>query len=123
MGTPLIVFMTDAIDAIGTLIAALLERPGEFAGQRIEVAGDEPTQRETAEALGAAVAVARSGQPPSGEGGMRGLPCTSGIRIASSSRKHQHQSSPGWSERMMGWPLELACALAWRIGELSQQPT
>ena len=41
----------------------------------------------------------------SGEGGMRGSPDTWGRRIASSSTKHHDQSSPGWIERMIGWPL------------------
>ena len=50
--------------------------------------------------------------PPSGEGGMRGSPCTSGMRIISSSTKHHDQSSRGWIERMIGWPLERLCALA-----------
>ena len=54
---------------------------------------------------------------------MRGSPDTSGMRIASWSTKHHDQSSPGWIERMSGWPLSAACRLAWRFGEESQQPT
>ena len=46
-----------------------------------------------------------------GEGGIRVDPVTCGIRIPISSSKHQHQSSPGSSERMIGCSLE-ACALA-----------
>ena len=45
------------------------------------------------------------------------------MRISSSSSKHQDQTSPGSSERMIGWPLACACAVAWRFGESSQQPT
>ena len=37
-----------------------------------------------------------------GEGGIRVDPVTCGIRIPISSSKHQHQSSPGSSERMIG---------------------
>ena len=37
-----------------------------------------------------------------GEGGIRVVPVTCGIRIPTSSSKHQHQSSPGSSERMIG---------------------
>jgi hypothetical protein len=33
---------------------------------------------------------------------MRGSPDTWGMRIASSSTKHQDQSSPGWIDRMIG---------------------
>ena len=33
---------------------------------------------------------------------MRVVPLTAGISIPTSSTKHQHQSSPGSSERMMG---------------------
>lgn len=51
------------------------------------------------------------------------LPRTSGITIATSSAKHQDQSSPGSSERMIGWPLAAAWAEACRLGEESQQPT
>ena len=54
---------------------------------------------------------------------MRVSPWTSGISSAMSSRKHQDHSSPGSSERMSGWPLLRACALAWRLGESSQQAT
>ena len=48
----------------------------------------------------------------SGDGGIRVLPVTSGISIATSSSKHQDHSSPGSSERMIGWPLSFACAVA-----------
>jgi len=54
---------------------------------------------------------------------MRGSPVGSGSRIASSSTKHQDQSSPGWIERMIGWPLSAACLLACLFGDESQQPT
>jgi hypothetical protein len=54
---------------------------------------------------------------------MLGSPSICVIRIASSSSKHQHQSSPGWTERMSGWPLLLKCAVACLFGEESQQPT
>ena len=57
-----------------------------------------------------------------GEGGIRVDPVTCGIRIPIPSSKHQHQSSPGSSERMIGCALE-ACALACLFGESSQQPT
>ena len=43
----------------------------------------------------------------SGQSGERGIfvsPLTSGITIPSSSSKHHDQSSPGWSERISGWP-------------------
>ena len=54
---------------------------------------------------------------------MRVSPSICGITIASSSTKHQDQFSPGWIERMIGWPLLSACAVAWRLGDESQQPT
>ena len=54
---------------------------------------------------------------------MRGSPDTWGRRIASSSTKHHDQSSPGWIERMIGWPASAACLLACRFGDESQQPT
>ncbi len=54
---------------------------------------------------------------------MRGSPSIPGIRIATSSTKHQDQSSPGWIERMIGCPLLSACAVACRLGDESQQPT
>jgi hypothetical protein len=44
--------------------------------------------------------------PPSGEGGMRVSPRTSGMSMAISSTKHHDQVSPGSSERMIGWPPE-----------------
>ena len=47
---------------------------------------------------------------------MRVSPSICGITIDSSSTKHQDQSSPGWIERMIGWPLLFACAVAWRPG-------
>ena len=58
-----------------------------------------------------------------GEGGIRGSPDTWGRRIASSSTKHHDQSSPGWIERMIGWPLPSACLVACLFGDESQQPT
>jgi len=48
----------------------------------------------------------------SGEGGMRVSPCTSGISRPTSSTKHQDQISPGSSERISGWPLLSAWAVA-----------
>ncbi len=48
----------------------------------------------------------RPHHPPSGEGGMRVSPRTSGRSMASSSTKHHDQVSPGSSERMIGWPSE-----------------
>jgi len=45
------------------------------------------------------------------------------MTIATSSTKHHDHSSPGSSERMIGWSVAAACLLAWRLGELSQQPT
>ena len=50
----------------------------------------------------------RPGHCKSGDGGIRVLPVTSGISIATSSSKHQDHSSPGSSERMIGWPLAFA---------------
>ena len=46
-----------------------------------------------------------------GEGGIRVRPVICGISIPTSSSKHQHQSSPGSSDRMIGCSAE-ACALA-----------
>ena len=43
---------------------------------------------------------------------MRVSPWICGITIATSSTKHQDQSSPGWIERMIGWPGSQACAVA-----------
>jgi uncharacterized protein YbjT (DUF2867 family) len=41
-----------ALADLGALVAALLERRAEFEGVRLEVAGDDPTPREMAAALG-----------------------------------------------------------------------
>src|SRR5206468_1276496 len=41
--------------------------------------------------------------PRRGEGGIRVSPWTAGNRMATSSTKHQHQSSPGSIERISGW--------------------
>ena len=54
---------------------------------------------------------------------MRGSPDTWGMRIATSSTTHHDQSSPGWIERMIGWPLAAACLLACLFGDESQHPT
>ena len=42
---------------------------------------------------------------------------------ATSSSKHQNQSSPGSSERMIGCPVAWWCFVACLLGESSQQPT
>src|SRR5262245_13670532 len=41
---------------------------------------------------------------------------------ATSSMKHQLQSSPASAERTIGWPLSALCALACLFGDESQQP-
>src|SRR5947209_11238899 len=43
-----------ALADLGALVAAVLDRQNEFLGQRIEVAGDQPTPLQMAEALAAA---------------------------------------------------------------------
>jgi uncharacterized protein YbjT (DUF2867 family) len=43
-----------ALADLGALVAALLERRRDYVGERIEVAGDEPTPQQMAEALSAA---------------------------------------------------------------------
>jgi uncharacterized protein YbjT (DUF2867 family) len=43
-----------ALADLGALVVALLDRQNEFLGQRIEVAGDQPTPLQMAEALAAA---------------------------------------------------------------------
>src|SRR4051795_11791391 len=43
-----------AVADLGALVVALLDRRQDFIGHRIEVAGDQPTPREMAEALSAA---------------------------------------------------------------------
>jgi hypothetical protein len=45
-----------------------------------------------------------------------------GISIASRPTKHHDQSSPGCSDRMIGWLALAAWALLWRFRESSQQP-
>ena len=64
-----------------------------------------------------------AGHPPRGDGGIVVSPLTFGIRRPTSSAKHQHQSSPGSSERMRRWPSSSACIEAWRFGESSQHTT
>src|SRR5687767_13049862 len=54
---------------------------------------------------------------------MRVSPLTPPMTIATSSTKQYDHSSPGSIERMIGWPADAAWRLAWRFGELSQQPT
>ena len=54
---------------------------------------------------------------------MLGWPRTGRPDSITSSTKHQPHASPGWTDRISGWPLSRACALACRLGEESQQPT
>ena len=61
---------------------------------------DDALRRDRLSRSGIAHRVGR--YPPSGDGGMRVSPVTSGISIAKSSTKHHDHSSPGWSERING---------------------
>ena len=108
----------------------LLELPPVLHGRRVSAsraAARSPASRRAGAAPCARPSVAApraAAQPSIGDGGIRVGPCTSGIRIPTSSTKHQHQSSPGSSERMIGCAARARRArVACRFGESSQQPT
>jgi hypothetical protein len=64
--------------------------------------GDRLSAQRDAKLSGVWRPIPHQSQPPSGDGGIRVSPCTSGTSIATSSRKHHDHSSPGSSERMIG---------------------
>jgi adenylate kinase len=107
--------LADALDGQDRELSAavLIDVPDDVVVERISGRGqgrsdDNPeTVRERLPSMSRS-----AGQPSIGDGGIRVSPWTRGIRIATSSSKHHDQSSPGSSERMIGWPVSRACALA-----------
>src|SRR4051794_18053136 len=93
-----------------------LGAPGSLELLELCTEGDDALRRDR---LGVGRSVAHC---MSGDGGIRVSPVTSGISIAKLSAKHQDHSSPGSSERISGWPVSFAWALAWRFGARSPRP-